>query len=681
MNRTEIGSVATGPIMAFFKRKTSEVQEVDLPVKKQRTQPGHDSTLPKPQMPTSSGSTPFVPFGRPPVSANFRAALCDSVNFWKAHQGGIHSHLGVATGMLLTGTTTPRDVLQAQVVVTTVGGALKAGSDGKLVRNMDHPDKCQNYVVLKRALELGQPIGMVVGKKSENKCPPVNNLLDVALTYRYNVLDWFFITEIWSEYQPTQHDGTQFKQYMVRLQKINLDSISWWAAQGAERKDMHPIGDVQCHLVTCTSCQMPSKEIFTEGWCCLKKDCPMFFNFADPNVDFDKLQYNESFLNERTPWISSLPLKDLVPKLPSIGKGQCGSEECFKDGIVCPNCRVASRRASWEGWRCENGCGFELLLPPRDVGMERIHREVAKLHKKKPQKFHLIDARIRRTEHKVSGYKATSFYLPNAPGDLNEAAFIGSVTVFEPTKTALERDGGLNDLFDEIQKVTREGDVKLRRNPAFCKGSHMEELTSHFSCNMGADYKFGVAVETSNGFDTAPAPVMKALSRLTWGGAKAVDLTASHVEESHLSVDDESMPSQFIDFNEQLMLGYFQGSQIGYHDDGEKELGPTVATLSLGSPSTMRFRGKKKVGFENTAKGRVMLSFNLEHGDMVVMHGTKIHKVYEHCVGAHGVRRYALTCRYIRPEMIPDPERREKAIVRGAVPPYWRQQAYNGEPC
>lgn len=106
----------------------------------------------------------------------------------------------------------------------------------------------------------------------------------------------------------------------------------------------------------------------------------------------------------------------------------------------------------------------------------------------------------------------------------------------------------------------------------------MEELTSHFSCNMvcfskqlsaylltyhqGADYKFGVVMETSHGFDTAPNPVMKALGRLTWGGATAVALTSDHVSTKQLSVDSSSMPVDFVDFNEQLMLGYFQGSQI-----------------------------------------------------------------------------------------------------------------------
>ncbi|KAK0748425.1 hypothetical protein B0T21DRAFT_406945 [Apiosordaria backusii] len=41
-------------------------------------------------------------------------------------------------------------------------------------------------------------------------------------------------------------------------------------------------------------------------------------------------------------------------------------------------------------------------------------------------------------------------------------------------------------------------------------------------------------------------------------------------------------------------------ARSNYHDDGEKELGPVVAALSLGSPCTMRFRPKRNKDFEKT---------------------------------------------------------------------------------
>ncbi|KAI1427372.1 hypothetical protein F5Y12DRAFT_792393 [Xylaria sp. FL1777] len=640
--------------------------------------PDSDDT-PESASPTLSTAPLALPAGQPPIFSNLRAALCDSIDFWKSHQGSIQSINNVATGMLLNGKTTPRDILQSQVIVTTTGGGLKIGPDGKHIRIEDQQDTCKNYVCLKNAMEIGRPVGIVIGKQHGDKGHYANNLLNIKLEYHYNVLDWFFVTDIWSEPQPTQPDGTSFIQYAVRLQKIDLTSTSWWMPQGEEKSNMYAVGQFHFRTSACESCHTESKEIFKEGWCCLKKTCREFFRFSGLAVDINSLRYNEDFLNERRVWTSKIPLPDLIPALPSLEPKKYGSESCYKRGIICPTCKTPIRRISWQGWTCENSCGFKLSMPPKDVDMERIHSETLAVLNKRT-KFYEVDDRIARVNHTVAGYEVTSFYFPNTPKNLDEARFIGSVTIFRSKESTLERKGGLNDLFQEIQEATRKGDVELRRHPAFCRGSHMEELTSHFSCNMGADYKFGVAVETSSGFENAPAPVMKALSRLTWAGATAVGLTADHVTKNGLSIDSSSMPDNFVDFNEQLMLGYFLNSQISFHDDGEKELGPTVATLSLGSPSKMQFRGKKNSGFENTIgeKG-VMLSFVLEHGDIVIMHGTKIHQHYEHAVSAAGVRRYALTCRYIRPDMIQDPERRQKAIMNGKVPIYWQKQAYAGE--
>lgn len=299
-----------------------------------------------------------------------------------------------------------------------------------------------------------------------------NNLLGVELANHYNVLDWFFITDIWSERQPIQRDGSSYMQYMVRMQSIDLDSKPWWLPQGQERDNTYAIGDFHCRQFICELCDTPSKEIFKEGWCCLKDTCSKFFQFLNPDVDFDALQYNENFLNERESWAPGGEPGGLVPALPIMTPEQYGSESQFKKGIVCPTCKFASRRISWDGWKCENGCGFELSMVPRDVPMAKVHDEALKAMNKKHRKFYEIDARIRRVSHKLGGYEVTSFYLPNTPQNLNlgMAKFIGSVTIFRPMKSTRERNGGLDDLFQEIQKATRVGDVKLQRHPAFCRG-------------------------------------------------------------------------------------------------------------------------------------------------------------------------------------------------------------------
>ncbi|GAW15612.1 hypothetical protein ANO14919_050280 [Xylariales sp. No.14919] len=678
------------------KRKAPDSQDIgDASPKRRKTKSSSSLTRAKPKKtvkssvvadgdntPESAGATLStrtlaLPAGTPPLSSNFRGALCDAVSYYKSHQGGIYSTGLVANGMLLNGKTTQRDVLQSQVIITTVGGGLAEDENGKRIRKQNQ-DVCTNYTVLNNAMLDKHPVAIVIGKKSVGKGQYANDLVDVQLPNHYNVVDFFYVTEIWTELQPTQRDGTRFAHYVVRLQKADLDSVSWWVPRGNERINTYAVGQFHCRPITCQSCNQPSKEIFEQGWCCLKNSCSEFFRFSSPNIDIDKLRYHQNFLNEREVLSGRAPPK-FIPELPVISPGEYGSETAFKAGIVCPTCKWPSRRIFWWGWICEKGCGFKRPMLPLDVPLSKIRTEAANLMEKKARIVY-VHSQIHRAQHTVNGYEVISFYLPNNPQNRHEAEFIGSVTILRPTQSTIKRKGGMDDLFLDLQQAVRVGDVELRRNPAFCRGSHMEELTSHFSCNMGADYKFGVVVETSRSFTNAPAPVLEALSRLTWGASTGVKLTGDHVSEKRLSIDSESMPNKFTDFNEQLILGYFEGSHIGYHDDGEKELGPTVATLSLGSPSIMHFRAKSKAGFGDAVnKNRVMLSFHLEHGDIVIMHGTKIHKTYEHSVIAGGVRRYALTCRYIRPETIPDAARREKALVNGAVPPEWQGRAYKGE--
>lgn len=67
------------------------------------------------------------------------------------------------------------------------------------------------------------------------------------------------------------------------------------------------------------------------------------------------------------------------------------------------------------------------------------------------------------------------------------------------------------------------------------------------------------------------------------------------------------------------------------HDDGESELGPTVETMSFGSPAVMTFTTKptKSKNFKNgTEKRDKQLQFVLQHGDIVIMQGTAVHELY-----------------------------------------------------
>jgi len=163
-----------------------------------------------------------------------------------------------------------------------------------------------------------------------------------------------------------------------------------------------------------------------------------------------------------------------------------------------------------------------------------------------------------------------------------------------------------------------------------------------------------VAVQ-SKGFDEAPDVILRGLHRLIWAKKVAVDSANAYLG----TVDQKWIGPHAVvpssgDFNELLALGYMEQDKINvsysilsllvvtdreptqYHDDGEHELGPVVAALSLGSPSTMRFRPKLKTGYflplrNENGKPRYkdVLEVPMKHGDMMVMAGTEIQKVFE----------------------------------------------------
>ena len=134
-----------------------------------------------------------------------------------------------------------------------------------------------------------------------------------------------------------------------------------------------------------------------------------------------------------------------------------------------------------------------------------------------------------------------------------------------------------------------------------------------------------------------------------------------------------------------------------YHDDGEKSLGPTVASLSLGCPAKMKWRLKMKYwcGFKDKARNHydpdqpilpgcrkpeerqklnelaktvstteldaaakvalafeggesktppVVLELDLRHGDFMVMHGASMQVYYEVCTFGNCFVEWRLTC-------------------------------------
>ncbi|KAL4797732.1 hypothetical protein BDV19DRAFT_43474 [Aspergillus venezuelensis] len=132
-------------------------------------------------------------------------------------------------------------------------------------------------------------------------------------------------------------------------------------------------------------------------------------------------------------------------------------------------------------------------------------------------------------------------------------------------------------MFRELQET----DIGLRRYP-MSNSRVTGTLNGQYSVNYGLPDKFVVAVD-SRSFACVCPTILRALGRMTWAGTAAV--------------------GKFVlALNEMLVLGYIEDQKMGYHDDGESSLGPTIASLSLGSEAVMTMRMEAKYYHEFTGK-------------------------------------------------------------------------------
>ncbi|OBT63755.1 hypothetical protein VE03_06947 [Pseudogymnoascus sp. 23342-1-I1] len=442
-----------------------------------------------------------------------------------------------------------------------------------------------------------------------------NSKSPTKLPHYYNVLDWFHVTDVWME----KIEG--FSTWCVRMEKIRLDEKSWWAKAGSALPSLYrDLNAFKTVSEKCCHCGEPSKAIFEQGWTCLNASCGGFFVF-DSAFDVKKLVYAEAFLKERTAFSGMTPgplAPPLVTETDMIIAGISGTEASFKRGIDTMPESARHRR------------------------LQNYEREFG----------------IKMESKRLGAYNVFEYAVPGPEGNA-----VGVLRLFKSTSAVNRQPDGPDDLFKSMQ----ERDFDLRRRPVRQPNSSGEVITNHFATNWGAPYKF-VVTQTSRGFSEAPTVIIKALKRLTWAG-----------EQTLTDVGEPFHP-----FNELLSIGYFEDCSIGYHDDGESTLGPTVATLSLGASATMSLRPKAKAAVGITsrnAKGTKppVISVTLEHGDMVIMHGSGVQQYYEHEVVPHGTLRFALTCRYIRPDKLENDAEREEARLKGKLPEGHEQYTYNGD--
>jgi hypothetical protein len=274
---------------------------------------------------------------------------------------------------------------------------------------------------------------------------------------------------------------------MVRLEKICLNTKSWWAAIDSQPLDPNrDINAIQTDTTRCTYCQVVSKEIYNAGWACLNTLCRAYFDF-NQEIDDSVLDYNEKFMKERTQYTGN-SLDPIVPPLLE-DRGGFGVEKTCKVGIVCPMCRGCSRRIEWRQWTCETpGCKytysvFQRIMKVHDAIVSNLSLE---------ENFYVERSGIRFRQSVMGMYDVYEYIIPG----LGENEDAGIITHFRANGIINGQPDGPNDLF----RLMQERDFGLKRHPARQKGGKSmqtsrcdsraylfpatgEILTSHWAAN------------------------------------------------------------------------------------------------------------------------------------------------------------------------------------------------------
>ncbi|KAK4989822.1 hypothetical protein LTR50_002998 [Elasticomyces elasticus] len=512
------------------------------------------------------------PENRPRVWADGRSEMCDSLPYFKGYQSGTSGSNGIINAYLLDGFSQPRDYFDFDHVVSSGagGGKVRVKDSDEIFQGCDQKFSAYDrYLTNNMALQY--PVILILGDR--------NGMFPARIPNRYCVWDFFKPVSMW-----TEKIGGRIRQKRL-FERLDPIQRNWTAPE--DFIDLVKPGSLPAPLKrTCSSCNKESQQIYLQGWICTNEHCAKFWTFKNGAIPNDNnLDYDPRFLKQRTYWANEQVPFDLRPSLMTVDQDALIGEEYSRrawEGIVCPHCGRCTSRVHFDRWECGNkDCGFIHRLSNRIIPAKSLEDMKQPLtHSPALPNAWVMDHNV-KISHQFQGYHRITIYQPFP--ELDEC-FIAHLPA---NRTANEEPGGPNEMWEEIQRVGGSMDLQRRSlanggtNYHVSDGMHYTDQhtavegggrMNAFSTNyvntddlvaLGMPYKF-IARVASQSFEAAPDAVKHARSRLNWAARQVT----------------HEFPNEF--------------NEVKYHTDDEVGLGPTVASLSLGSAAEMTFRMGEK---------------------------------------------------------------------------------------
>ena len=441
------------------------------------------------------------------------------------------------------------------------------------------------YAAFYNNLKESHPLILILDRKWKDSTF-VSDDSQETLNTRYLVLDHFLVSDIWQEPSSVPGSGDAF---FVRFEKLDLNFASWWILPKITPPPLSQRDFTPLPLTACTQCGTRSAQIYVEDWFCCESSCAYFgCNASGVEVTFRDLNYHPAFLKQRIHRNRLFsPRYDREPDLLGLVKSQQQYTMSGKLGnrasadlwraIVCPACMLCVPRIFWHAWRCD-ACKriyeyeptvelYQKLSFLQEFGVSQTGHPMVKITC--PDDYRIQPPLVRPT------YRMDRVFL-------HGNAF---VTLISPTEAFNQSDNGPNDVFNQLLSQAPVGQIPLRRRRLYPFDKHSGKRTPYFAAMYGEQYDFSSLASITQ--EQTPNSVMN---------AEALLVNAASGEVSRDYKDK---------FNQASLECYFDDMLMPWHCDGDKELGSTIAMLSLGSKAEVRIRLKQHV-YQNSNLSKII---------------------------------------------------------------------------
>ncbi|KAL1744778.1 hypothetical protein HDZ31DRAFT_37795, partial [Schizophyllum fasciatum] len=586
------------------------------------------------------------------MQSQTRQEVCESFPWFRSFQGGVYASDNVVRGYLLSGHPAERDRFEqdGRFIVSHGGGKAEsvAMHDGHLtvVSAQDQSEYDRSVKALLHTYLEKRPLVLLL---DDNYRLFPYDLKSQGIVYA--VLGLYYIKHAWAERQPAGPSdplGTVVR-YKFAFQWCEGQEAPWWLpsplASGDQTKQNQDVSASATLLpraslidprnsrhrpdlsYLCPTCREPSALVYRSR-ICLYPQCRAFWLIEGVRpVVPDALEFNPDFVVLDDPCIVPADMRDIRPPPPVdldlLSRPGVTTTIPFTQGWHCKQCGRLSCRMYWQKWKCP-ACD---AAPALVNALIRSANEFAFLPTVRAEDPRDASPGIQRQpmqpfadENGLSIGSYQAFKFPNNAG-----------TLYHIKATSLLGKEEAQHVFRQYQLDANSGAMNFQRLPLRShklRGACLAHYFSHNSEQSLEPLRSFLMYLVQRANHITHQYVGGGANTVPWEEASPAVLSARDLMHKRIRQAlgrDET-------FNEVLSAAYMESQKMAFHSDAEAGLGPLVAGLSLGAPAFMHFRRVPKTKEALEGQKGILLSFKLEHGDILVMDGPDIQKRYQHTV-------------------------------------------------